>query len=582
MRLKVVGNKLLTAADGRPVLLRGVNIPSLEFSNTGDHLLQALDVALDQWKANVIRLPLAQDRWYGRARGKEWEPPVTDGGAGYRALVDTVVKTAAKRRAYVILDLHWNCAGRKADSGGRPAQYRMADELSLEFWRDVAARYRNHPAVIFELFNEPYEISWDVWLNGGEISQEFEHRHYTFRAVGMQAMYDAVRATGAGNVVVVNGMEWGYDLSGVLEGYAVKGSNIIYGTHPYPHKSRDWDRYFGRIAEKYPVLIGEFGGGPEHVQDYGLKLLKYADERGLHWTAWALNPGVTPTLITGWDFSPSPFGELIKRALLENTAARTTGAQMKETSMNDDLPPSPAGKNWMLIWHDEFDGLELDPTKWDIPEYKRRAAWWSRRAVSLDGRGHLVISTFREGDEYYDGCVRTKGRFEHAFGYYVARIMLQSQPGHWSAFWLYNDCVNKVEGPSDTGGRDGTEIDIMEKPWLDERVQHTLHWDGYGPHHRSEGKVVKVPGIMQGWHTFGLLWTPKEYVFYVDGKETWRTSAGGVCQVPLYIKLSDEAELDGWAGRLAEARLPDRFLIDYVRVYDLVDEGKTADLAPER
>lgn len=54
-----------------------------------------------------------------------------------------------------------------------------------------------------------------------------------------------------------------------------------------------------------------------------------------------------------------------------------------------------------------------------------------------------------------------------------------------------------------------------------------------------------------------------------DGKETWRTSAGGVCQAPLYIKLSDE--IGKWGGDIAKATLPDEFLVDYVRVYDLVD-----------
>ena len=119
-------------------------------------------------------------------------------------------------------------------------------------------------------------------------------------------------------------------------------------------------------------------------------------------------------------------------------------------------------------------------------------------------------------------------------------------------------------------GRDGTEIDIMEKPWRDDRVQHALHWDGYGKEHKSEGKVANVPGVMEGWHTFALLWKPDEYVFYVDGKETWRTDAGGVCQVPLYIKLSDE--IGDWAGDIKKAELPDKFLVDYVRVYDLVKE----------
>jgi len=239
---------------------------------------------------------------------------------------------------------------------------------------------------------------------------------------------------------------------------------------------------------------------------------------------------------------------------------------MPFTSLTEDiLPATPSGKKWKLVWNDEFDGTALDESKWDIPEGKRRDGWWSRKAISLDGQGRLVINTLKENDKYIDGCIRTKGKFEHTFGYYVARIQFQKQPGHWSAFWLYNVSVGNIGNE----GRDGTEIDIMEKPWLDDRVQQTLHWDGYGEHHKSEGKVVSFPGVMTGFHTFGLLWMPDEYVFYIDGKETWQTKAGGVCQVPLYIKLSDE--IGKWGGDIAEAKLPDPFLVDYVRVYDLVD-----------
>ncbi len=232
----------------------------------------------------------------------------------------------------------------------------------------------------------------------------------------------------------------------------------------------------------------------------------------------------------------------------------------------DDLPPAPQGKAWKLVWHDEFDGDKLDESKWDVPEGKRRDGWWSGKAISLDGQGHLVMSTLKEDGKYLDGCVRTRGKYEHSFGYYVARIRLQEQPGHWSAFWMWGPGVGKVGDD----GRDGTEIDIMEKPWLDDRVQQTLHWDGYGKSHKSAGKVVQVPGVMDGFHTFSLWWKPDQYVFYVDGQPTWRTAEGGVCQVPLYIKLSDE--VGKWGGDVSKAKLPDRFVVDYVRVYDLVDE----------
>ena len=151
-----------------------------------------------------------------------------------------------------------------------------------------------------------------------------------------------------------------------------------------------------------------------------------------------------------------------------------------------------------LIWQDEFEDDQLDETKWEPrPDGKRKGGWWSPRAISLDGDGHLVITTFLDDGKPTTGCVWTKGRFEHSFGYYVARVKFQKQPGHWSAFWINGVGIGKVGN----GGRDGTEIDIMEKPWLDDRVQHTFHWDGYGEHHKSEGKVVKVPGVMEGWHT---------------------------------------------------------------------------------
>ncbi len=234
--------------------------------------------------------------------------------------------------------------------------------------------------------------------------------------------------------------------------------------------------------------------------------------------------------------------------------------------LQDKLPEAPEGKAWKLIWNDEFDGTKLDETKWEVPENPRRDGFWSRKAISLDGKGNLVISALKDGDKFLDGCVRTRGKFERAFGYYVARAKFQKEEGHWTAFWMFTPSVGKIGNE----GRDGTEIDIMEKPSLDDEMNHALHWDGYGKEHKSKAHKFKVPGIMEGYHDFALWWTPEEYVFYVDGKETWRTKAGGVCQVPVYLKLSDE--IGDWAGDIKKAKLPDDFFVDYVRVYDLVDK----------
>ena len=59
--------------------------------------------------------------------------------------------------------------------------------------------------------------------------------------------------------------------------------------------------------------------------------------------------------------------------------------------------------------------------------------------------------------------------------------------------------------------------------------QHALHWDGYGAEHQKASKSMTDWGLYDGnYHKFGMMWTPEEYIFYIDDIETWRTSAGGV------------------------------------------------------
>jgi beta-glucanase (GH16 family) len=240
-----------------------------------------------------------------------------------------------------------------------------------------------------------------------------------------------------------------------------------------------------------------------------------------------------------------------------------------DPAWRDVLPSAGEGRQWKLVWHDEFDGTQLDTNKWNkLGDWKRRDGYWVQEDVLLNGEGLLRLRAKRDGDRYTCGAVNTQRKFEHAFGYFVARCKMPAQPGHWPAFWLMAPGVSKVGD----AGRDGTEIDIMELPWRDGRVTMNLHWDGYGKDHKSAGTKVTIPEITRGFHDYGLWWTPKEYVFYVDGKEVWRSAAGGVSQVPQFLKLTEE--IGTWAGDIKQAALPDYFDVDYVRVYDLVESAK--------
>jgi len=224
----------------------------------------------------------------------------------------------------------------------------------------------------------------------------------------------------------------------------------------------------------------------------------------------------------------------------------------------------PPSKDYKLAWADEFDGKKLDKTKWSHRGLgKRRDAINTRQAVSLDGKGHLLITTRKVGRKYHTGMIGTHGKFETALGYFETRVKFQTQIGHWSAFWLQSPTLGRKIGDPKTSG---TEIDIFEYLVRYGDTHHTnLHWDGYGKHHKHAGSKHKNKSLRDGgWHVIGLEWTPDQYVFYLDGKAVWRTDKG-VSHAEEYIILS--LEVGRWAGDIAKARLPDSCTFDYVRVY---------------
>ena len=318
--LHVAGNQLQTP-DGKSVWLQGLAVPSMEWSAGGENVLKSIESGLGDWKANCIRLCLREHFWIGKG------PYQNDGGMGYRQLVEDAVNSCAARGAYIVLDLH---------------DYRAPREKHAAFWQDVAARYKNHPAVIFELLNEPHDISWEVWRNGGpvtdkkksaDVAAENQETLVRYDSIGMQKLVDVIRATGAKNLIVAGGLDWGYDLSGILAGYALSdpnGNGIMYSSHVYPWKS-DWQGKFLALAAKYPLFIGEVGADTqpmpfvpaerqENPATWVPDMLGVIQQHHLHWTAWCFHPKSTPRVILDWNYTPTPFwGEQVKEALAGKT-----------------------------------------------------------------------------------------------------------------------------------------------------------------------------------------------------------------------------------------------------------------------
>ena len=245
-----------------------------------------------------------------------------------------------------------------------------------------------------------------------------------------------------------------------------------------------------------------------------------------------------------------------------------TSHSIIDCSKESCLPTLPLGSSWELIWEDDFNGQEIDSTKWEVvgDEVRRDPHWWLKENAYLDN-GKLVIRTKEENGVYSSGAIKSEDKFEHSFGYYEARVKFSTEEGHWPAFWLFDNNINNVDG----SGRDGTEIDIVEKPSTSEEIHQALHWDGYGDDHKyANNPNYEIPGINTGYHIVGLDWRDDSYTFYLDGKQTWETSAGGVSQIPQFIFFSEE--VGEWEGDIENANLPDYFYVDYVKVYDIVNE----------
>ena len=165
----------------------------------------------------------------------------------------------------------------------------------------------------------------------------------------------------------------------------------------------------------------------------------------------------------------------------------------------------PSGRNFTLAWHDEFDGDELDRSKWAyrLCMMQKRHPAWVDDAVHLDGKGNAVFglriengrpvsSQLQTGFNFMDEPVeQTKfgndhlqwpiGKlhaplFEHTYGYWECRCRLQQKPGWWSAFWMQSAIIGASLDPA----RSGVEIDVMESFRPGVCHLHNVFHGGYG------------------------------------------------------------------------------------------------------
>ncbi|MEV4421062.1 glycoside hydrolase family 5 protein [Patulibacter sp. NPDC049589] len=299
-------------AGGRTLKLRGVNRDSLTWGRHnwsgcgGDQHFTDRDFdEMQAWGFNAVRIPLSQANWLGRR---------CDAGDDAR-MVDSAVQKANERGMYAIVDLHWSDVGGRSpcDADCNTGQQPMPDADSLDFWRQVAQRYEDRSGVIFDLYNEPHDVSWSCWRDGGCTTESSEYanggKQVDYRVVGLQQLADAVRGEGAGNLVLAAGLDWAWDLRGVVDGHALDDPNVAYDTHVYTlfhHTQDDWDEHVGVAADEVPVTATEFGSSDCSTADTR-RLLDWFDDEGIGWSIWSWNdPGSCqqPSVLANMEGTP--------------------------------------------------------------------------------------------------------------------------------------------------------------------------------------------------------------------------------------------------------------------------------------
>ena len=264
--LQIKGNHIVNGS-GEIVRLKGLMIPEPARLAEEGRYARRLFEAVRATGANVVRIPVHPQYW-----AKDPDYIVHH--------LDPAVRWAGELGMYLIVD--WHSIGNQMTGYAPevPELFCHTDAMTTNFWARVAARFSGDPHVICEIFNEPQNISAEDW------------RRCANRLVRV------IRAQGARQIIIVGGLNYGRELDWVLR-EPVTGENIAYASHIFPSHARSgWDRDFGNVATRYPVVITEWGfidreqtPNPRDrylagdAVTYGAPLMSYLAGHGISWVA---------------------------------------------------------------------------------------------------------------------------------------------------------------------------------------------------------------------------------------------------------------------------------------------------------
>jgi hypothetical protein len=298
----VVGNHLI-GTDGHVLRLIGVDRSGTEYSCAGpvsgggfgygifQGPADAGSVrALLSWHVNAVALPLNEACWLGGYGGLS----AAYTGPAYRQAIVGYVRRLTAAGIYVVIRLSAAAPGDAAygTSDVSSDEIPMADaDHSVDFWKSAAATFRTNQRVLFHVYDEPHDISWQCLRDGCTATDtpEGQMRFGSYQTAGDQALVNAIRGAGAHQPIIISGPGFAGDLSG-WEAYGPRDprhelvadvSSFDYSDYVVSHAHE-----LRSFARRHPVIVGGFGD-THCVSTYSEKLMGVMDGIGGSYLAWA-------------------------------------------------------------------------------------------------------------------------------------------------------------------------------------------------------------------------------------------------------------------------------------------------------
>ncbi|MDG1934531.1 MAG: family 16 glycosylhydrolase [Flavobacteriales bacterium] len=251
-------------------------------------------------------------------------------------------------------------------------------------------------------------------------------------------------------------------------------------------------------------------------------------------------------------------------------------------------------QNWQLVWEDDFDGIDLDLSKW-MHEYGTGSQYnmwgWGNgekqyyqaqnttlsngiATIEVKEEPSGIIDSWGATSYYSSSKISTKGIFDFRYGKVEARMKTIDGQGFWPAFWML---------PTNGSWPCDGEIDIMEQwggNYFTNGTTGAAHL-GTCPYSQSShfyqnfSTYISSGSYADEFHTYSVIWKEDTITWFVDDNEIFSIDPSSYWSVPSqhdwpfnsnqwYIMIN-LAITQG--GPNANTVFPNQIQVDYVRVY---------------